>query len=321
MRSSEDRLPEHEASGKIIKPSTRSFWRRSRERTDFSLFDFIHGYIYMRWPYQYIGTGVGERNQRLVRLITSIAQFVGRIFPKKNNGTSSVSFADTYHGKAIPLETATRLVSIKESIDLGDLEQVIPYKLARELILQHPDHIAVLDCPCRVSRKDPCLPLDVCLIVGEPFASLVIEHHPHRSRWITSDEAVEILKAEDERGHVHHAFFKDAMLGRFYAICNCCECCCGAMQAQRNGTPMLASSGYVAVVDQDICISCGTCEQKCQFNAISISQEGAIVDLERCMGCGVCVGNCPQAAIELKPEPTKGQPLDLLTLMGERSIN
>ena len=36
------------------------------------------------------------------------------------------------------------------------------------------------------------------------------------------------------------------MLGRFYAICNCCKCCCGAMQAHLNGVPMLASSGYVA---------------------------------------------------------------------------
>jgi hypothetical protein len=26
-------------------------------------------------------------------------------------------------------------------------------------------------------------------------------------------------------------YYKDAMLGRFYAICNCCACCCGAMQA------------------------------------------------------------------------------------------
>jgi tRNA (Thr-GGU) A37 N-methylase len=27
--------------------------------------------------------------------------------------------------------------------------------------------------------------------------------------------------------------YKDAMLGRFYAICNCCSCCCGAMQAHQ----------------------------------------------------------------------------------------
>ena len=99
----------------------------------------------------------------------------------------------------------------QEPIELKNLEQIIPFQTARDIILQHPDHIAFIDCPCRVSRPNPCLPLDVCLIVGEPFASLVVEHHPDRSRWITSEEAREILEAEHARGHVHHAYFKDRM--------------------------------------------------------------------------------------------------------------
>ncbi len=60
------------------------------------------------------------------------------------------------------------------------------------------------------------------------------------------------------------------MLDRFYAICNCCECCCGAMQAQRNGTPMLASSGYVSQVDTDLCMGCGDCIPYCQFHALEV---------------------------------------------------
>ena len=185
-----------------------------------------------------------------------------------NRGRSP--FADTYHGKVIPLQTARELVSVKENVCVGDLEKVIPYQLARTIVLDHPDHIVALDCPCRVARENPCLPLDVCLIVGEPFASFTLEHHPSRSRAITSAEAVEILEAEDKRGHVHHAFFKEAVLERFYAICNCCSCCCGAMQAHRNGTPMLASSGYTARVDEDVCIGCGDCNTYCQFGALSI---------------------------------------------------
>ncbi len=291
--------------------TTREFWREGKKLRDYSFFDFVHGYIYARWTYQYIGTALGERNRFLVRLVAPIINLFQKLFKNNRNNQDRIELADTYHGKAVPLETATRLVSVKESIDLGDLEQVVPYKLARDLILKNPDHIAVLDCPCRVARENPCLPLDVCLVIGEPFAGLVVEHHPERSRWITSQEAVGILEAEDERGHVHHAFFKDAMLGRFYAICNCCDCCCGAMQAHRNGIPMLASSGYVAIVDNEMCITCGTCEQLCQFNAIAMGLVGAVVDFNRCMGCGICVNNCPEAALKLLPETSKGLPLDL----------
>ncbi|MFN2185500.1 MAG: 4Fe-4S dicluster domain-containing protein, partial [Anaerolineae bacterium] len=119
------------------------------------------------------------------------------------------------------------------------------------------------------------------------------------------------------RGHVHHAFFKDAMLGRFYAICNCCSCCCGAMQAQRNGTPMIASSGYVARVDADLCAGCETCAGHCQFAAISVNGGGAVIDAAACMGCGVCVAHCPQEAIELVREPGKGEPLEIQKLISQ----
>jgi Pyruvate/2-oxoacid:ferredoxin oxidoreductase delta subunit len=179
-------------------------------------------------------------------------------------------------------------------------------------VLNDPDHIVALDCPCRAARSDPCLPLDVCLIVGEPFAGFMIEHHPDRARRITQARAAEILEQEHRRGHVHHAFFKDVMLGRFYAICNCCSCCCGAMQAYRNGTPMLASSGYVSEVDSELCIACGTCGELCPFDAVA-SADGGIVQVhaEICMGCGVCVDACPVHAHELRRDPSKGEPLEI----------
>jgi dissimilatory sulfite reductase (desulfoviridin) alpha/beta subunit len=155
----------------------------------------------------------------------------------------------------------------------------------------------------------------VCLIVGEPFAGLVLEHHPGKSRRITQAEALEILQAEDARGHVHHAFFKDAMLNRFYAICNCCACCCGAMQAQRHGSPMLISSGYVAQVDQELCLGCGECESICQFDAIHVPNGLSEVDEAICMGCGVCVEHCPNAALSLLRDYSKGEPLEIHRLI------
>lgn len=303
---------------RLIKPSTRRFLREARNTPSYGLGDLLHGYIYMRWPYLYIGIGTGEHPAApwFARIAGLWARLAGP-FRRSDTDAEHIGFADTYHGKAVPLATAEQLVHLHHDLEIPDLEQIIPYKRARSIILKNPDHIVVLDCPCRVSRPNPCLPLDVCLIVGEPFAGLTLEHHPQRSRRITADEAVDILRAEDARGHVHHAFFKDAMLGRFYAICNCCKCCCGAMQAQRNGTPMLASSGYVSVVDDLLCQGCGDCTDFCQFEALTVIDGVNDVDRSKCMGCGVCISKCDNEALSLELDPSKGVPLEVCNLMSE----
>lgn len=303
---------------RLIKPSTRRFVQAARQARDYSFFDLLHGLVYARWTYLYIRIGIGEHP-----LAKKLAPWLGRLerlrqrWPARNGRARSlgIGMTDTYHGKVMPLESARRLVQVGEPIRMPDLEQVIPYPQARALILQNPEHIVALECPCRAARPHPCLPLDVCLVVGEPFASLVSEHHPLRSRWVSPQEAIVILEAEDQRGHVHHAFFKDAMLGRFYAICNCCSCCCGAMQAQRGGVPMLASSGYLARVDADLCIGCGECQGFCQFGALSMPDGIARIDAAACMGCGVCVSKCAQEALSLSLETSKGMPLEIETIL------
>ncbi len=301
--------------GRLVRPSTIAFAREARRTPGYSFFDWLHGTIYARWPYLYIGIGTGEHP--LSKVIGPIAGALTLLIPAKPKGMAAIGFADTYHGKVVPPAAARQLVTIQQEISLKNLEHVVPYPLARDIIIQHPDHIVVLDCPCRSARANPCLPLDVCLIVGEPFAGYVAEHQPQRSRWITQDEALAVLAAEHERGHVHHAFFKDAMLGRFYAICNCCACCCGAMQAQRNGVPMLASSGYVAAVAPALCEGCGTCASNCQFGAIKLVDGRSVVDAAQCMGCGVCVSHCPQEALTLERDESRGIPLELDRLMAE----
>lgn len=291
-------------------PSTRAFMQEARKIKDFSLFERIHGYVYIHWPYLYISAGTGEHP--LARLFQPLGKL---ITPDNGDSGEKTQVADGYHGKVVPFDAAKQLVSVQEDIRIENLEKIIPYERARDIVLKNPDHIVALECPCRSARDEPCYPLDVCLIVGEPFASFVAEHHPNRSRWISSTEAEEILHAEQERGHVSHAFFKDAMLERFYAICNCCSCCCGAMQIARGGDPMLCSSGYVCIIDETSCRACGTCRNFCQFDAISVSNGSALVDYEACMGCGVCVAHCPEEAAKLERDPAKGEPLIIQELI------
>lgn len=315
-----------------ISKATRAGLREAARTPGFGLLDTLHCYIYGRWPYLFIGVGLGEHFLvRLMRPVMNVLFNALSRFPadnirietsgprpgklQKHPFLRKETFADTYHGKVLRLPGAKKLVTVEKAISLTGLEKVIPFKTAQDIILKRPERILAFHCPCRSVRVNPCFPLDVCLIIGEPFVSFVAEHHVDRSRLISSGEACSILEAEAQRGHVHHAFFKEAAFGRFFAICNCCQCCCGAMQAQRNGIPMLASSGYATIVNQLKCKACGTCIEKCPFNAIQLAGSIIEIDPQLCMGCGVCAGFCPEGALSLKRDYTRSDPLEIDQLL------
>ncbi len=275
-------------------PSTRAAISGTggAEKRAFNL-QTIHGYIYGRWADEYIGF--------------CIHTLLPRMSPKFGQW-----WADHYHGKVLTTEQARCIVQLDHDIPLTDLEQVIPYPTAREIVLEGPPQITVLECPCRASRENPCQPTQVCMIVGD--GSFVLDHHPEKSRRLTQQEALDLLEAEHRRGHVHTAYFKDACNDRFYAICNCCSCCCGGLEAMvKHGVPMVTSSGYVAQVNEEACQACGDCETACPFEAITMGYT-AEVNWDKCMGCGVCEGQCANGAIALRRDARKGVPLDVRTL-------
>jgi electron transport complex protein RnfB len=60
-------------------------------------------------------------------------------------------------------------------------------------------------------------------------------------------------------------------------------------------------SNHYAAVDSEACTGCETCVDRCQMNALHMSDdELAVVNLDRCIGCGLCVITCPSEALELK---------------------
>jgi len=111
------------------------------------------------------------------------------------------------------------------------------------------------------------------------------------------------------------------MGGRFYSLCSCCKCCCFGMEATaRHGVPMVASSGYVAQVDETVCEACAACEEVCPFEAIHV-KETAAVNWGACMGCGVCVERCPGEAMTFVRDEGKGIPLDVRMLAKEQAVS
>lgn len=301
----------------FVKESTIEYVRESREN-GLSLFDIIHGYVYGRWCYHYIGLA-GDKKPWWRYLWAPLAYIIDKHSPFLSTNESRTgdpdqnipTWGDRYHGKPLPLEEATKLVKLDRPVNTEFPEQVLPFTMCRDIVLDGNPRIVLLDCPCRESMENPCSPKDVCVLVGDPFAKFMLEHHPDKTREINSEEAIRVIKSEQTRGHVSHAFFKDIAMGRFYAICNCCSCCCRAMAANRHGLNMLCSSGYLAEVDADKCTKCGTCAQKCQFKAIGFNKESAFIREDKCMGCGVCTLSCSKDALTLRLAPEKGAPIEV----------
>jgi len=80
--------------------------------------------------------------------------------------------------------------------------------------------------------------------------------------------------------------------------------------------PMIISSGFIAEVDESLCIDCGICVDGCQFGAITLN--GVLqIDSRKCMGCGVCVDHCAQSALKLKRDFSKPAPLDIQSMVLE----
>ena len=63
----------------------------------------------------------------------------------------------------------------------------------------------------------------------------------------------------------------------------------------------------LAVVDQRICVACGSCIPACPRNAISVFRGCyAVAAEERCVGCGLCAKACPAGCIGIRERTAVG---------------
>ena len=286
--------------------------------------DFYHAYLYLKHIEHFMYHALQAQGASAKKPDTEVSEDVDEMLEAAIQGVAETAASrdtSTYHGKVVKLKDAIQLVTLKNNLSLEPPEKVIPYKRARNIILQNPDSISVGACACRAIGENSCLApdaLDVCLFVGDPHASFISEFNP-KFRKISQDEAVKVIEESNRNGFVHCAYFKKDLGRRFVAICNCCSCCCQGMKAWNmfgGAIPVLAPSGYVARIVED-CNACGDCVDSCHFQAIHMDEgNGQVaVDQEKCMGCGVCEGVCPSESICLEREPSKGEPLDLAELV------
>ena len=210
-------------------------------------------------------------------------------------------------------ETQLGRAFVQEPVLTNDkTNHILDYERATHIV-EEAKYIGVGTCYCRhrmYHAGRPCeinAPWDVCLTFDNVARSLA--EHGEYARLISKEEAMDVLERSYESNLVqigenvreHPAF-----------ICNCCGCCCEALQAARKFSPMqpVATTNYMPKVHGDKCVGCGKCSKVCPILAISMEEEQTegskrhpVIDSEICLGCGICARNCPTKAIELERRP------------------
>jgi ferredoxin len=207
---------------------------------------------------------------------------------------------DSGAGYLRPEPSVHRVIPVGEAIQV-ELE-VFPFEQATEM-LNSSKSWAVRDCICRVQKKlmgEGCdHSVSNCLVFA-PIESAFERSKINRA--ITKEEAFEILRQTEEEGLVHST--GNYSSGNMY-ICNCCSCCCGILRGitEFSIPTAAAHSNFYAVVDEGLCIGCDDCVDRCQFEAITVSDMVAEIDYGRCMGCGSCALVCTSDALSLERRP------------------
>ena len=182
--------------------------------------------------------------------------------------------------------------------------KVMPYEQAEEIIKQQTK-IVVAPCICRKEHQmvgEGCdKPMEACLVFG---SSAHYYEGNGIGRVITQEEALGILQKGIDAGLV----LQPGNAKKPANICMCCGCCCQILKMlKRSEKPAkVACTSYYAAVDEESCIACGNCEEKCLMEAITID-DVAQIDLERCIGCGLCVPSCDVEAMHLEAKDEADQ--------------
>jgi len=58
-------------------------------------------------------------------------------------------------------------------------------------------------------------------------------------------------------------------------------------------------AGHKAVINYDLCTTCGICESYCRFDAISVKNSRIVISGISCDGCFLCSHICPEKAITM----------------------
>jgi electron transport complex protein RnfB len=210
-------------------------------------------------------------------------------------------YFETAFGRTIQEFKTPVLRTIPISRQLVADYPVAPYEDVLKII-DDQKKIAVAPCVCRTTTelvgKGCDKPMEACFSFGS-HADYYVENL--MGRYITREEAKEIIKKNEEAGLVMQPFNSQKIGG----MCSCCGDCCGVLRSLKMHPhpAQMVQSNYFARVDETECTGCETCIERCQMDAIDVDDGIAAVDRNRCIGCGLCVTTCPTEAMQLIKKP------------------
>ena len=206
----------------------------------------------------------------------------------------------------VPEKNSHIKLELNIKIDM-DPVNIYPSQNVFELLEKYGDKnkIAVMHCFCRQWNKlisKPCkfkLYGESCIVIGDSTRH-VVKHGI--GRYISKEEAIDIISEAHTKGAIHQVFHKKENLNLpEIAICNCCWDCCGILSGYNRGlSPLcLRSYYYASITDSSTCLACGKCSKYCPVNAISFINKKCVIDQDICIGCGQCKIKCPKELINL----------------------
>jgi ferredoxin len=176
--------------------------------------------------------------------------------------------------------------------------KIFPYENA-ETLIENAKSWGIRECICKVQQEhlgNECsYPKTVCISFTQRENAF---SENDLSKPITKNEALNYLLEAEEAGLIHCSM--NVQEQQSY-ICNCCNCCCGVLRGltKHNRPHAFVDSNYVIHVNEEDCIGCETCIDRCQFDALSINDEKSTVNVDKCIGCGVCAVTCTEDALHL----------------------
>ncbi len=178
---------------------------------------------------------------------------------------------------------------------------IASYDDLRSIVKNAGGPFAVQECICRQGQEvlgNPCQKtklVDSCLLFRTNAKIAIEKGH---AKEISEQELLKVLEDGEKNGLV----LQPGNSQRPGNICMCCGCCCEILtNTKRFQDPArLFATNFIAVVDEDVCSGCGTCETRCNMEAVQVGDDIAEVDINRCIGCGVCVPTCTTEAMSLQ---------------------